>query len=96
MIGDFDFGAWQAAFDARLAAHRERVLAALSAGRSVVEHMGQVDSVWPKIDAPVFIAPYNTDPVYLAEHLMNRHRGFGFDHTIDGVRYHLGEAGARP
>ena len=89
MTADFDFAAWHRAFEARMAAHQQRLLDAFQAGKTVVEHMPGHDVTWPT-NPPTFVTRLNGDPTYLADHLSNRHRCFGYENTIDGVRYYQG------
>lgn len=86
----FDYDTWSAGFERRMVEHAARVRDVLAAGGTVRETFGLCDKEWTKGSGP-FIEPWNSDPAYLAEHLMNRHRGFGTTHEIAGASYRLGQ-----
>jgi hypothetical protein len=79
------FDAWRLDYDRRRAALRARLVAVLAAGGNVFER--NVPRAWPahapgiratwSIGSGKFIEPFDSDPNYLADHLVARHFGFG-------------------
>jgi hypothetical protein len=84
------YAAWHRDFTCRMDDHHARLLLALEEGQTITEHMPTRDVAWP--EAWAAIIPSGRTPAQVAKHLLSRHRGFGWDHTIRGVRYHLGRA----
>ena len=90
MQEEWSFEGWQQGWKRRMAAMRERLLIVLKAGKIVGEawHGGSAQvRLWPNC-AP-FLPEYKT-PEYIADHLINRHGGFGTILYVDGVAYRLG------
>jgi hypothetical protein len=83
------FEGWKRGYRFRLAEHAERVRDALRRGATVTEHLAGHDIVWPEAATRCFLPEYRTGD-HIADHIHKRHWGFGFEHTIDGVRYALG------
>lgn len=83
-------GSWRADYDRRRAELLELLAVELTAGRHVLEIRGNTVKDWYPGSGP-FLEPYNSDPRYLAEHLQNRHFGFGWILELGGRRYELGK-----
>jgi len=90
----FDFAQWQRDNAARRAALTFRLETYLAGDQHAVteswESASGTHSVIWYLGKGAFIAPYDTDPRYLAEHLASRHFGFGWDLEIHGQAFRLG------
>lgn len=85
---EFDLRAMAEARTIRRAARRAEIESAFRRGLIVWQKgtfwsTAGVIHTWHGVRADaVFIEPYQSDPVYLAEHLENREFGFGFETVI--------------
>jgi hypothetical protein len=97
---DRDYAAWRADYNRRRREMRARLVDVLTAGGTV--HERNVPRDWPA-DAPgiratwsvgsgKFVEPFDSNPAYLADHLISRHFGFCWTLDVDGVAYELGRA----
>lgn len=72
----WSFEQWQREQETRYASIQRRMRETLERGGAVIETLGTREKAWRLGNGP-FIEPHNSDPVYLADHLISRHRGFG-------------------
>jgi len=86
---DFNFEQWQRDQEAKKNSLQSRIRTALDNGKFVGEQIRkEYTSLWPAC-SPFY--PEVSTPAYLAEHLINRHFGFGFELIVDGIRYYAGK-----
>ena len=93
VVVEFDFDAWHAANFARREALTARLVEAFERERTVWESWDSASghhSVMWACGLGKFLEPYDSDPAYLAEHLVSRHFGFGWDLEVQGVRFRMG------